>query len=137
MITIFIPGEPPRVTAQMKKTFSVGGRVRHVDSDILKAAKGYLMEKVMPFRPQTPLQGPIAIRIRWVFPHTVSAPKKRRGMEIYKDTSPDLDNMEKALLDCLQKVEFFGNDGQIAKKISLKYWGPDPGITIDLKELKD
>jgi len=136
MITAFIPGEPPRVTAQMKKTICRGGKPLHVDSPELKEAKKFFFEKLMPFRPSMPLSGPVCIRIKWVFPHRSDAPKRWLMTEVSKDTAPDLDNLEKALLDSIQKLGFYGNDGQIADKHTRKFWGPHTGIFIEMEEIK-
>ena len=53
--------------------------------------------------------------------------------EIAHTVRPDLDNLEKALLDVLTRVRFYEDDSQIFTKSTAKAWGPKPYLAIALK----
>lgn len=124
--------EPPRVTKQMKKTIFRRGKVLHIDTPELKEAQALYMGLLLTHRPAKPLEGPLRLCICWTFPHLASAKKTNL---VYKDTAPDLDNMEKVLVDLLAKMEFLANDGQVADKRTVKLWGRTPGILIQIEEI--
>jgi len=129
---------PPRVTKQMKKTIPRGRHVIHVDTPELKEAQALYMGLLLPHRPQTPLVGPLRLSVFWHFAHLESAPKRRAENLCWKDTSPDLDNCEKLLIDTMQKMGFFANDGQIALKQTAKVYDPKiEGLVIELEELPE
>ncbi|HWL53844.1 MAG TPA: RusA family crossover junction endodeoxyribonuclease [Chthoniobacteraceae bacterium] len=136
MIQFFIPGPPPRVTKQMKKTIFARGRVMHIDTPELKEATSFLQEKMLPFRPRTPLAGPVKLIVVWVFPHLKGVGKATRESIIYKDTAPDLGNMEKLFADVMEDMGFFANDGQVSTEGLVKVWGPTPGIAVSAHEIK-
>jgi len=119
----------------MKKIIFSRGRVMHIDTPELKEATAFLQEKMLPFRPRTPLVGPLKLIAVWVFPHLKGAGKSTRESIIYKDTAPDLGNMEKLFADVMQRMGFFANDGQIACEPLVKVWGPKPGIAVSVSEM--
>lgn len=134
-LSFTIPCDPPRVTKQMKKTIPCGRFVKHVDTPELKEATAFYQEALLPFRPAKPFVGPLKLRVVWVFPHLASVSKKNLCELIPKDTAPDCANMEKLFVDIMQGIGFFANDGQLANEQLLKFWGPNPGITVDLEEI--
>ena len=110
----------------------------HIDTPELKEAQALYMEKLVQFRPQVPLTGPLRLSVFWHFKHLESAPKRRVEHLCWKDTSPDLDNCEKLLIDTMQKMGFFANDGQIAHKVTAKVYDPKiQGLVIELEELPE
>ena len=120
----------------MKKTIYRRGRVLHVDTPELKEAQALYMELLTPYRPAEPFTGPLGLTIAWAFPHLKSISRKRAVRFCWKDTSPDLDNCEKLLLDVMQKMGFFQNDGQIAYKTTKKIYTPSvPCIVIRISQL--
>ena len=62
--------------------------------------------------------------------------KKADGRDMWKDTSADLDNMNKGLADIMEKLGFFKNDGQIASLTMYKIWAETPRVEIELEEMK-
>lgn len=122
----------------MKKTIFRCGRVLHIDTPELKEAQALYMEKLVPFRPQAPLTGPLRLSVFWHFAHLESAPKRRAENLCWKDTAPDLDNCEKLLIDTMQKMGFFTNDGKIALKQTAKVYDPKiQGLVIEIEELPE
>lgn len=112
----------------------------------------YAQLKKMNF---TKFRGAIFItKMEFIFQVSKNAPKYmindlKAGTKIYfKDTRPDLDNLEKLILDALEteKMEkdsieamkglVYDNDAQIVAKTSVfKRWGIVPGVIINMEGL--
>ena len=78
-------------------------------------------------------------RLEMVFKHPSTAPQYmlndlKSGTKIYfKDTKPDLDNLEKLVYDALQGM-LYENDARIVSKNGIfKRYGIIPGIIIELE----
>lgn len=88
------------------------------------------------------LSGPLSVRIVWVMPRPANRCWKRRPMpREFKDTKPDLDNLEKGVFDELEKLAF-ENDSRIASVVKAKVIAsgdvPDPiGTYIQIGTVKD
>lgn len=52
-----------------------------------------------------------------------------------KATKPDLDNLEKAFWDVLQRLKFFSGDQQVALKEVAKLYAEAPGVYARLEEM--
>lgn len=94
-----------------------------------------LARALSPIRPNKPIEGPLKARIGWVFPHLKSTPKSKLDLNIWKVTRPDLDNMEKTILDTMTKQGFMLDDSQVVLKETFKMNGPDVGMFIELSTL--
>ena len=81
-------------------------------------------------RPKKLWDGPLRIRLLFVLYRGKSISKKRK----YPATKPDLDNMEKAVLDALEKV-VYTNDSRIVSKVIDKVYGDPPRVEIEVEEL--
>ena len=46
---------------------------------------------------------------------------------------PDLDNLEKNLFDVLTRLNFWTDDSLVTEKLTSKWWGPKPGIDIEIR----
>jgi Holliday junction resolvase RusA-like endonuclease len=84
--------------------------------------------------PNTPLDGPLQVEIDFYFPHIKSTSEKKRQLDAWKTTRPDLDNMEKSIFDCLSDMGFIVDDALICHKISRKKYSPNPRITIVISQ---
>lgn len=91
------------------------------------------------YRPEKPAEGPIQIRITFVFPYRKSEKKTLVASQavIAHTVRPDLDNMEKALLDTMTRLGFWKDDAQIFDKSTAKVWGPTYGVRIVYDELAE
>ena len=101
-------------------------------------AKGWASELAVgmaPFKPQKPLEGPLWVSITWVFGHTKAEPKSKRESYKWKTTRPDLDNMEKTVLDVLTQQGFMLDDSQVVFKTTKKMHGPKPCLLIGIVPL--
>ena len=92
-------------------------------------------EKIAKFKPEKPLDCPVEIDIEFRFPYNKSASKKIINTDTWKTTRPDLDNMEKVILDTLTNDGFFVDDSLVVLKTTRKMHSPKVGISIFIKEL--
>lgn len=129
---------PPTATSQQKGCFVVGGKPRFFTKTKVKQAHNLLASLLMPHRPVVPLTGPLALSVTWTFPWRSGDCKRVRlsGTKPH-DTRPDLDNLEKGLIDCMTQLGFWGDDGQIAKKRTSKNRGDKPGLFIVVEKYEE
>ena len=130
----FMPLRPPTVTHNAKQlhAFMRAGRpcaVLH-DSPELKDARAKLHAYHAPHAPAKPLDGPVRLVVKWLFPA-----EGRRPDGSYKTTRPDTDNLEKALKDEMTRLGFWHDDAQVASEITEKFWADTPGIYIEVNRL--
>jgi Holliday junction resolvase RusA-like endonuclease len=92
-------------------------------------------EKISKFKPDAPFDGPMEVEIEFRFPYNKSAPRKIVNTDTWKTTRPDLDNMEKVILDTLASDGFIVDDSLIVSKITRKMHSPKVGISIFIKKL--
>jgi len=92
---------------------------------------------LLPFRPATPFEGPLRLKVLWVYPWGCKHRKKDRARgEIPCATSPDCDNLSKSLCDILGKQGFYNDDGQIADLQFGKRYGDRPRIEIEIERMR-
>lgn len=139
MIHVIVPleaepkqGDRSRIVTGKGKSF-----VAHYQPAKVKQFSRNLAALLAPHRPKEPLDGPVCIEIVFGYPWPASASKRSREAGIApKTTKPDLDNLEKAIMDVLQSSGFIVNDSRnwikrTAKPycrqgfISLKLWVSD------------
>lgn len=131
MIEFFIPMEKiPTVTHQQKKWAVRGGKPRAYEPRKLKEARMLFMGELMPYKPPEPLDGPLKLTTKWMFPRI-------RGVSNgqYKHTKPDTDNLVKLLKDCMERTGFYVNDSRVASEVIEKYWDDNVGIYVRLENL--
>ncbi len=96
----------------------------------------FLMQLLLQYQPDTPIEDPIILYVKWVYPWRSSEPKKNRALgSIPCTTKPDADNLAKQLQDCMTKLRFWHDDSQIYSLLFEKYYGDDVGIYIKIKTL--
>lgn len=127
-IEFFLPMIPPTITAQQHKV----SHGRFYDPPELKMAKMKLRDSLIPYVPEKPLDGALRLIVKWCFP----VKGKHQNGE-YKTTKPDTDNLNKALKDIMEDLNFFVNDSRVASEIIEKFWADIPGVYICLEELKE
>ena len=132
----FLSTSPPKSTHQQNvRIFKGAGDKRFIGkSKTGKAADAsrLLNRLLAPHAPCQPLTGAIALSVRWVYGYRVAEPKRNRGADIPCDTRPDCDNLAKGLCDAMTSCGFWVDDGQISSLSFAKYWGPIPGIAIEI-----
>lgn len=89
------------------------------------------------------LDGPLAVRIRFIY----ERPKKhyrtgrfahilRPDAPVYKATAPDLDKLERAILDGITDAKVWTDDARVARLSSEKIWGERAGAEISIDRLQ-
>ena len=127
MIQFFMTMEPPTTTAQMHQVTVRNGKPVFYDPPAVEQMKAKLAAHLSAHRPSEPLQGPLQLCCKWIWPGT--------PLPAYKSTKPDTDNLQKALKDAMTKGGFWGDDAQVASEICEKFTGPIPGIFVRIEVL--
>lgn len=123
---------PPTVTAQEHKIRVVRGKPMFYDTARLKAARSLLESELRKHSPQSPLYGPVALKVDWWF-----ASKTHRS-NTWRATRPDTDNLQKLLKDCMTRTGFWFDDSQVCWEEVTKRWSREkPGILIRVVEIRD
>lgn len=122
---------PPTVTHQEHKVRVVNGKPMFYEPAELKSARSKLLSSVGRYHPEVPLDGPIRLTTKWIWP----GPKSIDGIAPYKITKPDTDNMIKLLKDCMTKAGFWKDDAQVASEITEKFLDITPGIYVKVEQL--
>lgn len=132
-ILIEIPGNPSSKTAQQKGEAVVHGHIHHYKKASVREAERVLSWQLKRFVPDEPLTGPIRLRVEWFFE------LKKQKREEWKITRPDLDNLEKGLLDVMTDLGFWRDDSQIVVKITTKKVVPvgSGKLIIEIEEIQD
>lgn len=85
-----------------------------------------------------PLETPVAVNMLFVFPATKAMSKKKKGSpREWMANKPDLDNLEKAILDALNKV-VYNDDRQVCQVFKEKVYGAPseaPMVRVEIEPL--
>ncbi|MGT2802965.1 resolvase [Streptococcus phage Javan253] len=131
MIEFFIPMKKiPTTTHQQKKWTARNGKPQSYEPENLKEARELFMALLLPHKPQEPLDGPLRLTTKWLFPKIKGTVDGQ-----YKHTKPDTDNLVKLLKDCMERTGFYVNDSRVASEIAEKFWADTVGIYVKLEEL--
>lgn len=143
-IEFFVAGEPkaqprPRAFARrMGKKFVA----RVYDAGTAEAWKSLIAEAAKPFVTGTPISGPVKLEVAFLF----GRPKYHYGTgrnagvikasaPVWHTTTPDCDNLVKAVKDCLTQIGLWSDDCIVClESVSKRYAGngsrQGAGITI-------
>ena len=136
MIEFHLPITPPKCTSQTKRLMIIKGKPMFFPKKEHLAAENDMLTLCARHAPEKPLQGPIALRVTFVFPWRKSESKKSLALGMVpNDTRPDLDNMVKMIGDVLTKLRFYNDDGQVADLHVRKFWGDQVGISLRVGEI--
>lgn len=131
MITFEIPGKPfakqrPRFSRRNGRAFTPKDTISFEQTVGTIAAQHF---------PQ-PLEGPIHVKIFATFEPAKSWSKKKTQDHLgrYHTQRPDLDNIEKAILDGLNRIAF-ADDSQVAWVEKRKIWGPSAKTVVTVEEI--
>lgn len=122
-ITIWLPGQPARVTNQSGVRHLHNGR--SYKTPALKAWEKELAVKLRPYAPDQPIDGPVELRVCFGY-----EAKAKRDLWKWKITRPDTDNSIKTVKDVMTKLGFWHDDAQVSKETCKKMWVDVPGIAI-------
>ena len=140
-LKFFIHCVPPKSThqasAQILKRRDGSMFVGKRENSKGAAVKRDLLALLGCHRPDVAFEGPVQLQVLWVYPWRKSEPKKNRATGILLcHTRPDCDNLSKLLKDCMSKLNYWGDDSQVADLGFLKAWGDSPGIGVSITTLR-
>ncbi|MDD5485957.1 MAG: RusA family crossover junction endodeoxyribonuclease [Dehalococcoidales bacterium] len=102
-----------------------------------RRAQEDLLTLMMPYKPPSPLAGPLSLHIEWYYPYRKSESKKNTRLSLLPcDKRPDCDNLIKGAMDVLTRLGFWYDDGQVAEIHFQKAWTNKPGIFIRIDNSK-
>lgn len=129
-ISFFIPMRIPTKTFQAKKLAVRNGKpVLYTPPELIKIQQEYI-SRLTKVAPKNSFPGPVWLKIAFCFK---SDEKHQPG--IPKPTKPDLDNLEKGLVDCMTKCNFWNDDSQICLEYISKSYEIHEGIYIEVIQL--
>jgi Holliday junction resolvase RusA-like endonuclease len=129
-LSLFAPMEPPTTTHQMKQVRVVGGKPRFYEPAAVADARAKLIAHLAKHRPEAPLEGPVELRVDWLFPLCGD-----HCNGDYRTSKPDTDNLQKLLKDVMTRLGYWTDDAQVAREMVQKLWSKTPGIYIAAREL--
>lgn len=134
-----LPKGQPRPRAFYRK----GLGVRCYDPGTAEGWKSSIAQAAKSFVPSQPIEGPIALYAYFTMPRPGGHYGKKGGQPYLKDkaphyvtSKPDLDNLEKALMDCLTLLGFWHDDAQVCVKHSGKSYG-HPGCRVVVEQTEE
>lgn len=124
------PKERPRATV-------VGGHARIYTPRTTETYEKKIRDAWVKAHGDKPMEGQLLARIFYGFPIPKSTPKKKipdmLARIIRPTVKPDLDNLDKAVMDALNKVAY-KDDSQIVAKVSKKHYAEVPHVTVIIAE---
>ena len=140
MIIFHVEGNPrPQPRPRAFKT--ARGLVRMYDSASAEAWKGQIALAARLERPAAPLEGPISLNLsfrlsrpRGHFGTGKNQDYLKQSAPIWPVSKPDLDNLVKAVMDCLTTLGFWRDDDQVVQISAVKEYANElrPGVTITI-----
>jgi len=109
-----------------------GGFIRFFNHPKMEDWKRTVQAQVIPVKPATPLQGPVAITMRFHLARPASLPKR----VTQHSKKPDLENCGKNLLDHLTGL-IYRDDAQVCELHLFKQYSDQPGVEIEIVELSE
>lgn len=128
-----IPKPQPRPRA-----FALNGRARVYDAGTAEGWKSSIAAAALAHRPAQPIDEPLRLMIRYYLPR----PKGHFGKKGLRGSAPahpcgkpDLDNLDKAVLDALTEIGMWRDDSLVCRKESEKSYGTRAGAEIQIHPL--
>lgn len=81
--------------------------------------------------------GPVEIELEYQMPFPQSFPKSKRIPGTYCKRLPDIDNLEKLILDSLKSRGWFTDDGRVCAVKHRKVYSETPGVHVTIVLLPD
>lgn len=127
---------PPKTSHHAKRIVRFGRFTKLADKPELTTARNTWQTALGPFRPETPLDGPLSLVLELTWPWRKSDSKRTRlAGQIPCDVKPDCDNVAKTIADVMVLLGFLRADQQIVSLIVTKWIGAVPGMRFVLEEV--
>jgi Holliday junction resolvase RusA-like endonuclease len=133
MIAISIKCVPPSITAQQKRVTFVNGKPRFFHGVKMQEQTATWTSLLQPYQPTEPMDGPLELAVRLVYPHLKSTRKNDVHRLLPKTTKPDAGNASKHLEDLLARMRFITDDARISRLIVEKFHGPESDVGIRIQ----
>ena len=135
-ITFELYGNPKTLKRHRRR----GGSKGHYDPSA--GDKADFLALSHQHRPDKPFEGPLQIRLHFIFPRPKSHYGTGKNSSVLKSSSPqkyhtqtpDADNLMKFVCDALNGI-FWKDDRQIAAAELFKGWGTFGSVKVEIKEL--
>jgi Holliday junction resolvase RusA-like endonuclease len=143
VIEFFLPCVPPTANHQNKRITTIrarDGRSFHKlgDEPELVKAKQMIDGLLVPYRPPTPLTGPLTLTLEFTWPWRASDSQRTRARRLIPRTSrPDCSNLAKTTEDRLAQLLFMPDDAFVVELVVRKFFGDHPGIGIRIESCLD
>jgi Holliday junction resolvase RusA-like endonuclease len=102
-----------------------------------RQAEENLCALLLPYRPETPLEGPLWLTVLACLPIPGSWSQKKQTDaqqgRIRPTSKPDLDNLVKHMKDCLTDAGFWRDDKQVVWLEAGKLYDQTPGWKVELR----
>lgn len=135
-IQFFIPCVPPKTTSQMKRVTMIGEKPRFFKGKAQAESETFFEAMLLEHRPDRPLEAPIRLTVRLVFPWRKSEKKRVIAFGHAPHLAkPDLDNWLKGFTDSLARQCFIRDDSGISELVASKSYGDVPGIWVNIEEV--
>jgi Holliday junction resolvase RusA-like endonuclease len=120
-----VPKSRPRVVTKGKRRFAfIPKKVKEWESLVSEEAKKHF---------ESPFAWPVIVTMTFYMPR----PKSRR-LDYWVSTTPDLDNLEKSVLDALNEIAYNDDRLVVAKSASKKYTnGNKPRVEIIVTSIQN
>lgn len=112
------PKAQPRV-----KAFRRGAHAGVFTPPTADSWKALVMMEAAPLAGRE-IQGPVSLEIYY----RMAKPKSRKPSDEWVTTKPDLDNLEKAVMDAITAMRVWRDDSQVARKYSEKLYQAPSGF---------
>jgi Holliday junction resolvase RusA-like endonuclease len=129
-LSFFVPGTPkaqPRPRA-FARNFGGKWQARVYDASTAEGWKAAIAVAAKPFLPSEPLVGPVELHIDFYMPRPKSHSTKkglRPAAPNWHTQKPDIDNLEKAVMDALTQIGMWSDDSQVCVKQTTKFWSSE------------
>ena len=133
MLIFTIPIVP---TAQQRARHTKAGRAyKSTEQELNERALEAMLIKHVPERP---MAGPVQVLFTAYMPIPASTSQKAKKAMMEETVphtkKPDLDNLEKQLLDCMTRMRFWEDDRQVYCVIKQKLYSPSPRWEVQVGE---
>ena len=142
IVDVFVRGLPkgqPRARASAVKGKDGKWRAHVHDPGTAEGWKSMVILGLNGWRPASPIEGPIQLLMAFVLKRPASLSRKKDPEGRFPHTKkPDLDNLQKAVMDAMTQDGWWNDDSQVQSIIANKSWaakGEAPGMQIAVLEL--
>ncbi|NTU67988.1 MAG: RusA family crossover junction endodeoxyribonuclease [Chlorobiaceae bacterium] len=133
-IEFFVPGPPQAL--KRHRAFLRGNRPIMVDPS--STDKGNFLLSSLAHRPEQPIRDPLVVVLDFGFPRPkshfgsgVNASKMKQYAPHYHTSKPDIDNLQKFVMDALNGV-FWHDDSCVCVVHAAKRYSDTPGVRVTI-----